>query len=269
MRFRPQTVAWWQALMAAGGHLGRVHRWEVSSSGHRGELPGLEQHPTDTLVLCLAGRARIEDGSTRVDLAANDAVVVRPGTWHRHAQLRPGALVYLQGVIAGRSDFFLEDAGLRLVASWPEQPSRQLLTSLGDEADEDARRARLRELLAQIAGATAEPLPGQHPAVLAMEYALWQNLHRSDAAARVERASGLSRVQAWRVFRQRFGSGIATVVRRERMELARSLLAGGLAVADVAIRCGIADRNVFTRAYRQRWGRSPCADRGVSAPARP
>lgn len=253
LRFRPEAVAWWTALMQAGGRLGRVHRWDVSAAGPA----GLEQHPTDTLVLCLAGSARIEDGRRRLDLAAGDAVVVRPGAWHRHAPLRPGAQVYQQGVIAGRSDFFLEDQRLRLVASWPEQPARRLLAAIGSEPAEPGRRDRLRELLARLAGESIEPLPAAHPAVLAMEYALWQNLHRPDASARVLAASGLSRVQAWRVFRARFGGGVASVLRRERMELARTLLAGGLGVAETARRCGIRDRTVFARAYRRRWGHPP------------
>lgn len=257
LRFRPEAVAWWGALMAAGGRLGRVHRWELTAAGPA----GLEQHPTDTLVLCLAGSARVEDGRQRLDLAAGDAVVIRPGAWHRHAPLRGGALVYQQGVIAGRSDFFFCDSRLNLVASWPEQPARRLLAALGAEEDAEHRRFRLRELLAHLASESVEPLPASHPAALAMEFALWQNLHRPDAAARILAASGLSRVQAWRVFRGRFGSGIAAVVRRERMEMARSLLAGGLAVGEVARRCGITDRTVFARAYRGRWGHAPVADR--------
>jgi AraC-like DNA-binding protein len=247
--------------MAASARLGRVLRWAAAERGPRAGLLGLEQHKTDTLVLCLAGAARIEDGRNRLDLAAGDALVIRPGAWHRHAALRPGALVYRQGVIAGRSDFFLEDPGLSIVAAWPEQPARNLLAAIGEADDEDERRARLRALLAHLAGETATPLPTQHPVALAMEYALWENLHRPDAVARVVQASGLSRVQAWRIFRARFGCGIASAVRRERMQLARVLLGDGLAVGAVAQRCGIADRSVFARAYRRQWGEAPTEGR--------
>lgn len=257
VRFRPQMVAWWSALMAAGSRLGRVHRWEAAGRGPGGEVQGLEQHRTDTLVLCLDGTARLEDGRIRLDLAAGDAVVVRPGAWHRHASLRRGALVYQQGVIAGRSDFILADDRLRVVACWPEQPAWRMLMAVGAAAVEAERRQRLAGLLGQLGGETAEPLPAQHPAILAMEYALWENLHRPDAVARILAASALSRVQAYRLFSRHWGLGIATVVRQARLDLARGLIEGGMAVGEAALRCGIPGRSVLARACRRRWGAPP------------
>lgn len=261
IRFRPETLRWWMAFMGAAEQLGRVHRWAMADQGPDVAVAGLEQHPTDTLVLCLAGAARIESGRARCDLAAGDALIVRPGVWHRHAPLRAGCLVYRQGVIAGRSDFFLEDARLRVVAAWPEQPARQLLAAAGAADAEAERLRRLRALLLHLRQEAVEPLHEQHAAGLAMEYALWENLHRPDVVRRIHLASGLARAQAYRVFRERWGGGIAAVVRRERMELARGLLASGLPVSEVAARCGLVDRRTFTRVFRQRWGRPPSAFR--------
>lgn len=259
VRFRPEVVAWWSSLLALRTRIGRVHRWDAAGRGPGGWVQGMEQHHTDTLVVCLAGTARVVDGRSRLDLAAGDALVIRPGTWHSHADLGPGSAVYQQGIIAGRSDFHLADNRLRVVASWPEQPSWRLLTGLGAADAEPDRRRLLAELVAHLAGESAEPLPAQHPAALAMEFALWNNLHRPDAAARIVAASGLSRVQAYRVFTSRWGTGIAAAVRAARLDLARGLLLGGMPVAEAAARCGIPERTVFARAFRARWGCPPSA----------
>ena len=90
-----------------------------------------------------------------------------------------------------------------------------------------------------------------------MEYALWENLHRPDAVARILAASALSRVQAYRLFSRHWGLGIATVVRQARLDLARGLIEGGMAVGEAALRCGIPGRSVLARACRRRWGAPP------------
>lgn len=257
VRFLPQTVAWWSRLMAVGQRPGRVHRWLAAEHGPSSADLVLEQHSTDTLVLCLDGAIRIEDGRARLDLAAGDAVVIRPGAWHRHAPLRHGTLVYQQGVLAGRSDFFLADSSLRMFASWPEQPAWQLMAAAGASEAEGERRQRLRDLFAHLATESAGPLPAAHPAILAMEYALWQNLHRPDCVARVITAGGMARAQAYRLFRARWGCGIASAVRRSRLALARELLLGGMPLGEVVMRSGIRDRSVFSRAFRRQWGVAP------------
>ncbi|MEK7413071.1 MAG: helix-turn-helix domain-containing protein [Planctomycetota bacterium] len=255
--FRPETVSWWMSLCSSADRIRRVHIWKITDHGPTNSVTGLEQHPTDTLVLCLIGAARIENGRDRCDLGAGDAVIIRPGAWHKHAPLRPGSLLYRQGVIAGRSDFFLEDHRLRVVASWPEQPARRLLAELGSVSEEVSRRKKLRELLDHLRNEVVRPLPNLHPASLAMEYALWENLHRRDVVQRVVAASGLARSQAYRVFRQRWGHGISTIIRRERLELASALLAAGLSVTESATRSGILNRSVFARAFRRIRGMAP------------
>lgn len=261
IHFRPETVAWWASLLGSAPRLRRCHRWEPRDHGPARSGDRLEQHPTDTLVLCLAGSARVEHGRKRCDLAPGDALILRPGAWHRHAPLRRGALVYRQGVMAGRSDFFLEDHRLRVVAAWPEHPARDLLRGLGEAATEDDRRRLLGELIGHLANESVEPLPAAHPACLPMEYALWEELHRPDTVERIVRASGLSRAQAYRVFRGRWGVGVATAVRTQRLELARALLGGGIPVAETAARCGMPSVGAFSRAFTRLWGGPPSAFR--------
>ena len=234
--FRPEMVRWWLALEAVQGRLGRVHRWLAAA--HPPEGPGMHQHHTVTLVLCLGGVLRIEHPTSRLDLAAGDAVLLEAGGWHRHAQLRGGALAFGQGFMGGRSDWLLYDRELMCTSSVPVEPSLRLLDAVCAEGDEDARRAGLATHLAGFLTERSRPIAAAHQAYPAMEKALWDNLHRTNAVEAMVQASGLSRAQAYRAFTVCTGTSPARAVRRERLTLARRLLAEGVAAATVATRCG-------------------------------
>lgn len=258
IHFRSETIAWWSTLLATGRAIGRVHRWDAISHGPpNGGAANFEQHATATMVLCLVGVSRLEDECTRLDLARGDAVVISPGAWHRHAPLRPGSVTYRQGVIAGRSDFFLESSNLLMIASWPEEPARRYLREIDLEADEERRRSMLAALIMHLSNETARPLPTHGSIAMAMEVALRRNLHRGDVVQRIVEASGRSRAQAYRLFQAHWGVGISSAVRHARLELAHELLLRGLPVIEVAARVGIHERSVFTRAYRRYWKEAP------------
>ena len=261
MHFRPEVFTWWSLLLTCPDKLTKVHRWIASDHGLNDPGPGTEQHPTATLVVCLAGATRIEHGRQRIDLQAGHACIILAGAWHRHAPLRAGTVIFRQGFIAQRSDFFLEDHRFRFVAAWPEHPSLHLIERIADAAAADQRLALLAQLIRQATAQTVAPLPNNHQAALPMEYALYEHLHRADVVRRIIAASGLSRARAYLVFQERWGMGLATVVRRERMVLAKKLLASGLSVGETAQRCGIRSPAVFSRTYRQHWGHTPTADR--------
>ncbi len=261
LQFRPEVFAWWSLLAACPGRLTAVHRWIPREHGLDDPGPGTEQHPTATLVVCLAGATRIEHGRQRLDLQPGQACVVLAGAWHRHARPRPGSILFRQGFIAGRSDFFLEDHRIRFVAAWPEQPSRRLMERIAAESGAEERVRLLAQLIRQAAAQAVAPLPAGHQAALPMEYALYEHLHRPDAVGRIIAASGLGRARAYRVFQERWGAGLASIVRRERMALGRELLASGLSVQETALRCGIRSAPVFSRIYRRHWGHAPSLDR--------
>lgn len=258
--FRSEAVEWWLLLQRTALQLGRVHCWRAGDHPPDERAEALEQHPTAALVMALAGVVRIEGHHDRVDLAAGDALVMRAGVWHRHAPLRKGTVAFLQAAIGGRSDFFLESADLRLAAAWPEQPSRIHLHLIANTTAEVERRKALSELLLQQARDPVSPLPTSHRADHPMLYALCHHLHRPDCVERIVAASGLSLAQASRVFKARWNCGIASAVRRERMELAKELLADGLPIHTVAQRLGINNPSVFSRAYHQHWGHAPSHD---------
>ena len=251
LQFHPDAVRWWLSLLKIAPHVGACHRWLAKDHRPIMTQESLEQHGTDTLVLCLEGTARIIGASQRCDLAPGESLIIRPGAWHRHAPMRKGSLVYCQGIFVGRSDFYLENHERRIVAAWPEHPARSMLKGIGDEDDRDKRRDLLAELLGHLSGQSVAPLSSSHPSFFAMEFALWQNLHVSDTAQRIVLASGLSRAQAYRVFREQRGVGIATAVRKSRIELGRALLAEGISVAEAAQRCGLEGRGAFARASKK------------------
>lgn len=67
-------------------------------------------------------------------------------------------------------------------------------------------------------------------------------------------------------FRKLFGASPQKVYRRLRLDAGKRMLQeGGLAVAEVALRCGYADASAFARAFREEYGAPPRAflDRGV------
>jgi len=236
--FRPEAVAWWRLLEGVGARLGRVHRCTAADHPPWRNAGAQEQHHTATLVLCLGGTSRVLHARGRLDLLANDAVLIEAGAWHGHAPMRAGALAFGQGVMAGRSDWILHDHRLQIISSVPEQPSWRGLESAVAEPDEVRRREMLRRHLAGLVLEHSVPISSAHPAYAPMELALWNHLHRPDAVTAMVRASGLSRAQAYRVFTACAGVGPAAAVRRERIALVKRLLAERIPAAAAAARCG-------------------------------
>lgn len=73
---------------------------------------------------------------------------------------------------------------------------------------------------------------------------------------------GVTREHFIRRFAERFGEPPGALLRRLRLEYARSMLvATTIPVEDVALACGFAGSNAFCRAYRQAYGHSPGRER--------
>jgi len=79
--------------------------------------------------------------------------------------------------------------------------------------------------------------------------------------------AGLSRFQALRVFKQRYGLPPHAYQLCLRMSHARQLLREGAAAADVAVRCGFADQSHFTRHFKRLNGATPMQYARALAPA--
>lgn len=76
----------------------------------------------------------------------------------------------------------------------------------------------------------------------------------------MDRAS--SRDHFIRVFGKRYGEPPSALLRRLRLEQAQRMLRSThMTVQDVAVACGFADVGTFTRAYRQKYGKTPGTNR--------
>jgi AraC-like DNA-binding protein len=73
---------------------------------------------------------------------------------------------------------------------------------------------------------------------------------------------GVSREHFIRVFGKRYGEPPGALLRRLRLEQAQRMLRSTqMTVQDVAVACGFADVGTFSRAYRQKYGITPGANR--------
>jgi hypothetical protein len=221
VRFRPELIAWWGGVAHWAKDIHACHRWLAKDHPMAtGSDSALEQRSIPTAILCVSGSARVESSDVRLDLAPGEMLTIAPGAWHRHLPLRPGAVVYRQGFIFARSDFFLMDSHLHFVATIPEEPSRRTMEEILLSPEPDRRLALARRHLASVVNENAKPRPMSHPAVLAMIYALQNTLHLRHGVEAAVHASGLSRAQAYRWFKADTGVGLATMRRHLRQELA-------------------------------------------------
>jgi len=136
----------------------------------------------------------------------------------------------------------------------PRQPAEALVGRmlLGDQV----------ALAGLLAAVLERPLQGLHPmpaAALRMRDRIRSHGLTPITAADIARAGGLRPSRAWQLFRRHFGCTPRQALERRRCAIAAVLLSRGLAVAEVAQRCGYADRGTFTRAFARLHGRPPNA----------
>jgi AraC-like DNA-binding protein len=81
----------------------------------------------------------------------------------------------------------------------------------------------------------------------------------------LESVTGLTRYDLARQFRMRFGTSPHRYALMRRIELARELMDGGRALADVALDAGFADQAHFTRVFRSAVGLTPARYRTLRA----
>ncbi|MFC7620365.1 AraC family transcriptional regulator [Microlunatus sp. GCM10028923] len=152
--------------------------------------------------------------------------------------------------------------------------SAPIMQDLGDEAGSvrdrltaivvapAARRsAELWSLLWRASTGPAGPDPGagpDHPAVAAAVAYLEANLARRITVERVAAAALVSASHLNRLFRTRFGIGVAGYVRRRRADQVEHLLRDTTqSISSVAASIGISDLQTFNKFCRARLGASP------------
>lgn len=228
---------------------------------------GKGTHPTRTindheLILVTDGRIALHEGGQRLDLAAGDWVVMRPGIVHG------GAAPYEQGCSFLWLHF--DPAGsrnglelpLRGRAARPER-AQELARRLLDEQERPESPALLRDLLlaalfAELAGATRDEDAGRDEVadraarVMATRFA--EPLSTADLAREV----GCHPDHLTRAFRRRFGHPPLEGLHRRRIAQARKLLTETIEGQDgIAAACGYADARHFRRWFRRLAGITP------------
>jgi AraC-like DNA-binding protein len=255
----PAQRLWWRLLEDLPGRLRQVECW------HREAAPPLSPpkmgngggggdhlHAVPTLVACLKGVLRCERAGPALDLGPGDVLVLGPGAWHAHAPTRAGSVFFAQGFLATASDVVLGDHLQRFGGRLPREPSRQLMAGVLDCDDPVQRRARCRDLIAQVLAETVTSPGPLDPACARMVHRMWSGLHRGVRVDDLVAASGLSRAQAYRVFTSGYGVPPKAALESARLELAEGLIRSGLGPGAVAEACGFPSPGTFTRAWRRR-----------------
>jgi AraC-like DNA-binding protein len=212
---------------------------------------GQHRHTIPTLVSCLDGVVRVRSVHGSIDLHPGAALVIAPGVWHRHEDLRHGAASLGMGSFGPWCDIALLDVGTTTWGRLPAEPARGLLARLLAASDEGERLRLLRDLAAQLVSERVEPLAFPHPAVERMLAKLWTRLDRGITAADLVAASGLGRSQAYALFTRVLGISPKRAVEQARRELARHLLAAGCSSDEVVRACGYGDRRAMARIHRR------------------
>ena len=249
----PDRIALWlQAKALADSGIGEVHRWGPAEGPPLG-IPGpAHQHAVPTLVVCLAGVARIR-GRQTLDLQRGEALIIEPGCWHEHVAHKRGSTTFGMGFLAGRCDVLFIDHRETLWGMVPEAPYRAWCERLVDEPDRQKRRELVEQCLAQALRDQAKVVDWIDPEVLRMAAHLWNHLHRPINGAEVI-------AEAHALFKAFFAHGPKQELMESRLAIARHLLRRGFSVTAAAQRCGFRDRADLSRAFRRRFGHPPSAE---------
>lgn len=253
----PEERRWWRLLDALPHNLGTVHCWNDPQTISDDDVAEGHMHANPTTIVCLAGVVRVSRPGSRIDLAPGEVLLIAPGIWHNHEELRAGAVRFGQGFLAAWSDVVLGDRAQAWTGRVPSQPSRRLVKHAVAATDQGKRQAAVAALLAQVLAESVAHQAFAHPALRAMLARMWEGLHRGVTVDDLVTASGLSRAQAYRVFVAGYGVPPKEALATSRLWLAAELLAAGVPVAATAERCGFPSTATFTRMWKREHGHSP------------
>jgi AraC-like DNA-binding protein len=251
----------WRHLtdLAASGPL-RVHCWGIADGlPHPSPVPA-HQHAVPTLVLCLQGSVRVL-GRRSLDLAAGEALVIEPGCWHDHLAHRRGSTSFGMGQVADKTDVLFFGYRLGLWGWVPGEPYAGLLERLMDATDQEQRLRLVGRLLDQVVGEQVRSIEFDDLDVLAMAAHLWNHLHDPLDAMQITGRCSSGQTKAFRAFKEFFTRTPKQELLHERLLMARHLLRRGMAIPEVAARCGFTSRSDLTRAFGRAFGQPPRASR--------
>ena len=237
-------------------------------------LDGEAAYPANssyTAVFCLGGRAMIASGSETVELAPNEAYLLRPDRGLRlFAEGEPmtGCLVRFEayapateGHYARAEDFPVGRMRIADPRQAVESCDRLLQWHATGRDNEFRGQAELYRLLALLAEAEAA-IPEEETtagAIARVADFMRQNPHRELSRKELAGLAGLSPGYFSWAFQQYMGQAPFAYWMEIRMEWAEKLLLSGARVRETAAQAGFDDEFYFSRRFKQKTGLSPAA----------
>ena len=229
---------------------------------------GRHTHDSFGIGLIERGAQKSASGRGVVEAGAGDVITVNPGEVHdgkpfdatgrrwRMLYLAPGRVLDAATDVTPGVDFEFTAPVMRdpvLVARL-----RALFDSVA-AGDGLASESVLLALIARM----QQPVPHERPALVSGIAAARERIDDDPSdtptLASLAAQAGLSRYQFLRAFTRLTGLPPHAYLLQRRVQLARRLVRGGMALADVAAACGFADQSHMTRCFVRNFGIAPGA----------
>ncbi len=216
----------------------------------------------------MAGRVHQAEPGLVLCNRPNELMVGRP------EDNRPGSFNVLEFTPSLLEEWLAEQPGRRRLPEWsaPVQPIGPDLSAkfahFFDVFEPHASPLKLQSELLQLSEAMVQGLiAGMSESVARLDGPPIRGTARMRECLQEEgfdidletlaRKVGLSRFQALRAFKRRYGLPPHAYQMAVRLGQARRMLSEGAAPVDVALRCGFVDQSHFTRHYRRAFGVTP------------
>jgi len=242
-------------------------------------------HSFHKVVWLLAGRADYAVEGCTYHLQPGDCVLVGRGCIHR-PQVQEGD--YYERVILYISPEYLENLSRgddlsdsftraqqhgRYVYHVSEELRQKLLQleqTMGSDqfGAEVLQQALFMELLVSVnrmeRQEQAVDVCGGDRKMMALLQYLGSHLEENISIDELSERFYISKYHMMRCFRDTTGYTIHNYITEKKLLLAQQLLGQGIALSDIAERCGYQDYSTFSRAYKKQFGASPSATRNQS-----
>lgn len=219
------------------------------------------------------GAQRSHSGRGMVEAGPGDTITVNPGEVHDGLPIgdagRAWSMLYFEpAMIDDAADDIAEGAYGAREFHHPAMTDRKTaglflrlfaaMTGPDQDASSIRRDELLLSLLAGVIGEeTGEPMQAVPMAIRRARALIDDAPAVSVTLADLARESGLSRFQVLRGFARATGLTPHAYLMQRRIDLARSLIAGGMPLAEAAATSGFADQSHMTRLFVRNFGISP------------